>query len=163
MSYITNTIVPEPQVNISAVCYVFIDHLLYYLWSTVTYLLTTSCIQNMWIMVKHQCKYSYFLPPQSYWILKINTRSLITDLSFSKRWSPSCSQHATYSRKNTLGEAALSPDKWAHQLFLCKPIVKNLWIIMVVFNTRNIFYSIIFMSNNIVRANCFTRQRKFSL
>lgn len=41
----------------------------------------------------------------------INTRFLITALSLSERRPPPCSQHAPYSRKNTLGEAALSPDK----------------------------------------------------
>lgn len=49
---------------------------------------------------------------------------LITALSFSERWPPSRSQHAPHSRENSLGEAAVPPDKWTHQLFLCKPIIR---------------------------------------
>ena len=76
--------------------------------------------------------YWHVLPFPLYWISNINARPLITALSFSKRWPPSCSQHAPYSRKDPLGEAAVSPDKWAHQLFLRKPIVKiySLWIMV---------------------------------
>lgn len=56
-------------------------------------------------------------------------------LPSSERWPSSCSKHATYCRKDIVGETAIQKDKWTNQLFPCKLMCQKitcfLWTVLL--------------------------------